>query len=89
MHSKIQNLDSIYRRTTEDSPITVRPYMITENDLADLGHATCHTDWNGPCNAAEPEWLVNGWASCTAHLTYTIQDAAAFNENYRIWHNGE
>lgn len=80
----VQNLDSPVRVAYEENPITVRPYMITANDLAEIGHAACR--W---CpNAKIPTWLVNGWACCDNHLPDLISAARDFNFRTGIWVKG-
>ena len=86
VHGPVQALDSRYRLSTEDHPITVRPYMITERDLAAIGHAQCVYCSKSLVGAPKvPWWLVSGWASCDKHLATVIEAAAAFNHRHLIW----
>ncbi|OIV36120.1 hypothetical protein BIV57_17945 [Mangrovactinospora gilvigrisea] len=81
----IANLGSVARTTVEENPITVRPYMITENDLSAIGHARCHFGGAGCCSSEVPAWLVNGWASCDGHLANVVRDAAHFQKWHGVW----
>lgn len=82
----VQNLNTPYRLTAEAEPIRVRPYMITERDLAAIGHARCQL-CSTPLFGAPgvPRWLVSGWASCDRHLADVVRAAADFNRRHLIW----
>ncbi|MFF3673581.1 hypothetical protein ACFYYS_06265 [Streptomyces sp. NPDC002120] len=80
----IANLDSPVRKSIEAAPIVVKPYMITENDLKEIGHAKCSIT-TGRCSTKVPTWLVSGRAACDRHLSPLIQDVRDANEWRGYW----